>query len=93
MKGYEILHEHTGGGFHLIEITEGRFEGVKFFYTRVSFREGEDGVPILQFTYNLVDGEVSPQDEATFRQKLGDMLLDIMGEQLARNSIVYTGGI
>jgi hypothetical protein len=92
MRDYEILPEVTLGGFHVIEITSGSFAGVKFYFSRVAFAEGDDGVPILQFTYTLVDGEVQPEKEAALKQRLGDILVDVMAAQVIRNEVIYTGG-
>lgn len=82
-------------GFFEIEIADGPFSGVKYYYTRVGFggTETSDGKVPLQFSYtttHIPEGVTLNED---FDVVLGDALLAILDEQIKTNSVVYKGGV
>ena len=89
MKNYELLEE-TQDGKILIKLTSGDFSGIIFSYGGVSFEDMGDHA-VMHFDYDVVNSE--SYDKEAFGKYVGDILMDIISEQLAKNEIVYTGGI
>lgn len=83
MKPYKVV-----GGTH-IELTDTPYAGIVFKFGGVSFEEKEDEC-LLHFDYEVVEGD-APNDQI-FKTYLGDILIELIEEGLARNDIVYTGG-
>lgn len=73
--------------------TEGEFVGVSWIFGGMKFanEENEDGSIDMSFDYELT-GDVKPKDEAKFGKLLGDVILKILEEQIAKGEAVYTGG-
>lgn len=90
IKDFEVLDETNSKGQHLIKLTSGEFSGIIYSYGAVSFEEGTDEAK-MKFDYDVYTGVVA--DHKNFEQVIGNVLIDILTEQLAKNEIVYTGGI
>ena len=94
IRDFEVLPE-TYKGQQLIKLTSGKFSGIIYSYGEVSFVE-EDDQARLKFDYDIhysCDDLVSKLDMEDFPTVIGNILVDLITEQLARNEIVYTGGI
>ena len=78
-----------------IMITKGEYEGVIYQYGRVSVaeKENEDGTMPLSFDYNVVDQNGHDKEEldssVEFKNILGDILVDILDEQLEAGNLEY----
>ena len=78
-----------------IMITKGKYEGIIYQYGRVSVaeKENEDGKMPLSFDYNVVDvngHEKEELDSSTeFKNTLGDILVEILDEQLEAANLEY----
>ena len=76
-----------------IVITGGRYSGIIYQYGRVSVNEEEDaeGNLTLSFDYNIVDNYGISDEEIhdDFRNLLGDILVDIMDDQLEEGNLGY----
>ena len=78
-----------------IMITKGKYEGIIYQYGRVSVaeKENEDGKMPLSFDYNVVDvngHEKEELDSSTeFKNTLGDILVEILDEQLEAGNLEY----
>ena len=58
----------------VIEIQEGKYKGVQYFYQKVDLKDVENFK--LKFEYNIIEGNVNlPEDEEDFHQD--DQLSDI----------------
>ena len=79
-----------------IMITKGDYEGIIYQYGRVSVaeEENEDGNMPLSFEYNVVDyngHEFQDLIESKeFKNTLGDILVEILDEQLDHGNLEYT---
>ena len=78
-----------------ILITKGKYKGIIYQYGRVSVaeEENEDGKMPLSFDYNVVDvngHEKEELDSSTeFKNTLGDILVEILDEQLEAGNLEY----
>lgn len=72
----------------VIKINSGRFAGVSYTLGEVSFPDEDE--PILQFHYDIVDGE--PDDVAAFEKFIGDALVEMLKKSLEEGTTVYKGG-
>ena len=91
MINYTLTDSETSDGFMIIRLDEGKFKDVEFHYTEVSF-SGDD-VPILNFSYNLVSGEMPDGDVKDFQELIFNILISIIETQIESNEVVYSGGV
>jgi len=84
----DIVNEE---GFFAIQINEGPYKGVIFHLGKVQLYE-EEGEAKLQFHYDIVKGEVEPNDP-DMEKYIGDILLEIIDDGLKNNTLVYAGGV
>jgi len=83
-------------GRYWIELLEDPYNGIRYAYGKVGFEEppeGEDSA-ILQFEYELYDQRLVVQlkEDNLFNTTIGDILIELIEQQLAKGEIVYTGG-
>ncbi len=64
-----------------IIITEGKYEGMKVQYGRISFDEGE-GELSLQFDYRLCENPNEIEEDQDFVNVLGDILMNVLEEEM-----------
>lgn len=91
IRNYEILEEDFYGG-QLIELTSGEFSGIIYTYGKVRLIEEGDTLRV-QFEYDIRENPIGDIDRDKFKNHIGDILIDILDEQLAKNQVVYTGGV
>ena len=78
-----------------IIIQEGEYEGIIYQYGQVSVPESEDenGNMPLSFKYNLIDHSGHNKEDLEssddFRNTLGDILVEILDEQLEAGNLEY----
>ena len=87
----KILDESTDG-FYNILITDGLYEGIEFNFGKIQFDDSNDEECIMSFEYNLIHNPYENLDETTFKQSLGDLLVEILKKQLAQSEVVYANG-
>jgi hypothetical protein len=91
MLNYEILQKDVDG-FQLIELTSGKYSGIIYSYGKVEFEEMENQLK-LKFDYHIHDDYGINVIQEEFKQEIGNILVDLIEQNLAKNSIVYSGGI
>ena len=78
-----------------IMITKGKYDGVIYQYGRVSVaeEENEDGKMPLSSQYNVIDEVGHDKEELEksneFKNTLGDILVEILDEQLEAGNLEY----
>ena len=78
-----------------ILITKGKYTGIIYQYGKVSVaeRENEEGNLPLSFDYNVVDYNNFEEDDihssTDFKNTLGDILVEILDEQLETSNLEY----
>jgi len=78
-----------------IMVTQGKYEGIIYQYGKVSVAENEDenGNMPLSFKYNIIDYNGYDQEDLEssddFRNTLGDILVEILDEQLKVGNLEY----
>jgi Ran GTPase-activating protein (RanGAP) involved in mRNA processing and transport len=65
-----------------IIITEGKYEGLRFQYGRISFDEKEKGNMCLTFDYNLIDNPNDIKEDQVLIDTLGEVLMDVIKVEL-----------
>ena len=65
----------------VIEIQEGKYKGVQYFYEKVDLKDVENFK--LKFDYNIIEGKVNlPEDEKDFINTIGDILTQIVSQDI-----------
>ena len=90
IKPYELLDEDYNGN-QLIKLTSTEFSGIIYTYGRVRLLEEGDQLRV-QFEYDIQENPVGVLDPTKFRNHIGDILVDLLDENLLKNNVVYTGG-
>tara|TARA_A100001201_G_scaffold34318_1_gene36579 strand:- start:3545 stop:3829 length:285 start_codon:yes stop_codon:yes gene_type:complete len=68
----------------VIEIQEGKYKGVQYFYQKVDLKDVENFK--LKFEYNIIEGNVNlPEDEQDFINTIGDILTQIVSQDIEHN--------
>jgi hypothetical protein len=62
----------------VIEIQEGKYKGVQYFYEKVDLKDVENFR--LKFDYNITEGKV--EDEKDFINTIGDILTQIVSQDI-----------
>ena len=77
-------------------IREGKFKDVIYNYGKVSINhkeENDDGSLPFRFEYNIIESKEKPEDELrndpAFKNLLGDILVEILDEQLEADNLTY----
>jgi hypothetical protein len=83
-------------GHVVLKITdiESEFKGIEFYYDRMKFAEEEnaDGSLNMSFNYEVVTGDIPAKRMKDFEKFLGDQLIAILEDQIARGEVVFKGG-
>lgn len=76
-----------------IEFVAGPYLGIKYKYGAVKLIPNyEEDRLTLSFNYEILS-EIRPSYADRFEQKIGEILTELIGNQLQTNSIVYSGGV
>jgi hypothetical protein len=77
-----------------ISDTESPFCGIEYYYEGMKFadKENEDGSIQMTFEYTITDGEIPEGKQMEFEAFLGDQLITILEDQMAREEVVFKGG-
>ena len=68
----------------IIEIQEGKYKDVQYFYQKVDLKDVENFK--LKFEYNIIQGNVNlPEDEEDFINTIGDILTQIVSQDIEQN--------
>ena len=84
--------QRQGDDFSCIKIMDGQYEGIIYKYNnvKISQTENADGQLPLKFTYDIM---ANPNDEdiksIDFRNYIGDILVEVMEEQLKNGKIIF----
>ena len=62
-------------------ISEGKFEGMKVQYGRISFDEKDDEMA-LKFDYSLMDNPNNLEEDQEFVDILGEVLMSVLEEEI-----------
>ncbi len=90
IKQYELLDEDYNGN-QLIKLTSNEYSGIIYTYGRVRLLEEEDQLRV-QFEFDIHENPVGFVDRDKFRNHIGDILIDLLEQNLLNNNVVYTGG-
>ena len=90
IKQYELLDEDYNGN-QLIQLISKEYSGIIYTYGRVRLLE-EDEQLRVQFEFDIHENPVGFVDRDKFRNHIGDILIDLLDENLLKNNVVYTGG-
>ncbi len=90
IKQYELLDEDVNGN-QLIKLLSNEYSGIIYTYGRVRLLEEEDCLRV-QFEYDIHENPQEEVNPSKFRNHIGDILIDLLEENLLKNNVVYTGG-
>jgi len=62
-------------------MTEGKYEGLRFQYGRISFDEKEDNM-CLTFDYNIIDNPNNIKEDKELVDAMGNILMDVIQVEL-----------
>lgn len=73
---FKYLNKVSPSDTTVIEILEGKYKDVEYYYLKVNMQSLEEGK--LVFEYNILDGEDKIKDNNDFIQTVGDILTVII---------------
>ena len=75
-----------------IELQDDPYNGVTFYYESMKFGdENDDGSVTMTFDYQITSNN-PPKKLKEFEQYIGDLIIQILEEQIKHNEVVYKGG-
>lgn len=90
MVEYKHVEKDDELGVHILE---GKYKDVIVQFGRVQFSDTEDGNRAMKFQYKLLD---KPADLEVYENEcmpvFGDILVDIIEQQLESGEVVYANG-
>jgi hypothetical protein len=92
---YNITEEKVND-FHVLEINEGTFEGLKFTLGEIKFADepNDDGTYSISFDYNVVnDYNVDKSLEEKLKTEIGDIVVSLITASIESADTLYKGGI
>jgi hypothetical protein len=89
---YEVIEYYVEDGEQVlaVEISGGEFDGTIFSYGKVEFPEPDE--PNLSFNYTVHHSDVDTANER-FKNRIGDILVEMIEDSLKKNETVFSGGI
>ena len=84
IKQYELLDEDYNGN-QLIQLTSKEYSGIIYTYGRVRLLE-EDEQLRVQFEFDIHENPVGFVDRDKFKNHIGDILIDLLEENLLKNN-------
>jgi len=93
---FEITETSSEDGFYKIRLGDGNFAGIEYSYSGVSIGEHPDksGDGLMTFEYNIHSGgSIATEDKDKFGEIIGDVLLQILEDQLSKEAVVFAGGV
>ena len=75
---FKYLNKVSPSDTSVIEILEGKYKDVEYYYLKVNMESLEEGK--LVFEYNILEGENKVEDHNDFIQTIGDILTVIIEE-------------
>lgn len=88
---YEVLEEQTQDGFYIIKLLEAPYKDATYSYGAVSFGEGDDEA-VMSFEYDVYNKDNFSYNVNEFETCIGDILVELIKNGIAENSIIYSGG-
>lgn len=96
MINHKVHAQTNEHGFFVMELTDGKFAGIKFTLGEVKFAEEEnsDGSIDMSFEYEFEDKSISlsAEDVVEFKSIIGNLVLQLLEDHVKNNSVVYKGG-
>lgn len=93
LNSIEVLAESTAGRFH-IKLIDSEFSGIVFTLDEVTFSEDDEKDECtMSYHYDIIENPLEVFDEDEFKQYIGDLLIELIQDQLEKNELIYTGGI
>lgn len=89
MKKYE---EVEFKGKSAIKLLNNQFEGILVVLGRVAFQEEGDSLR-MSFDYDVVDDNDVVYIQEELETELGDCIIEMIEVGIAKNDLVYTGGV
>jgi hypothetical protein len=89
---YEVIEYYVEDGEQIlaVEISDGEFNGTVYSYGKVEFPEPDE--PKLSFEYTVHHSDVDTSNEK-FKNKIGNILVEMIEDSLKKNETIFAGGI
>lgn len=89
---FKVLDEKVND-WHVIQINEGEFNGVKFTLGEIKFADepNDDGTYTLSFDYNLVD-DYNISNKKEFETLIGDIVTSLLENAVKEADLLLKGG-
>ena len=86
-----VLSESTNGFYH-IKFTNEQYSDIIIKFGEISFDDQGDEC-IMHFDYDIIKNPNNIDINDDFKQYIGDVILEMIQQQLENNEVIYTGGI
>jgi len=88
------LVDENDGLVQVIPVSLKGWDNIIIKIGQINFKENpENGTAHLQFNYDVIKGELKPEDKEEYEQALGDAIISHLEEQLKQKELVYYGGL
>jgi hypothetical protein len=91
---YCYIYPKSDGTVVHIKLLTGPYKDTVFYYGKVKFREESDGLHLL-FAYYVIESPVAKpkklEKDDTFKNYIGDMLVELMSTNIEQEIIDETG--
>lgn len=89
--------ESKTSGLEAIKLLEDPYSGIIFTYGKVSFDVDEVNDHLkIKFDYDILHDPINPRTgfvKEEFENYIGDLLQELLHQEIAKNNVTYTGGI
>lgn len=93
LNDIEVLTESTNGCYH-VKFVDGEYSGMVLTFGDISFTENEDQDEcVMSYHYDVIHNPLETFDEDDFKQYVGDLLIEMIQDQLEREELIYAGGV
>lgn len=82
----------TDSGFIVLVFDDEPFKDVHWTYGETKLEEDLDGCKLV-FNYTILEGTVPDVLHTQFKEAIGDILLNILEDQLKKSEVIYHGGV
>lgn len=97
MNSMLIRHEdlvEDEGLLRIIPVSVQGWDNLIIKIGKVNIKPSDDlETAVLEFDYDVIKGELKPEDKAAFETSLGDELIQELEQQLVAKEAVYHGGL
>ena len=79
---YELIEDKTDDSHFAVHITAGNYSDVVYRYNHIKVTESDDDYATLKFNWNIIEGDITLEDDPEFEHMIGQILEEVMIEAI-----------